>query len=60
MKIFKIAFILNLALTSFSLYVLIDSFDKEAWRIICSAIGFVVFTILTIVLIRHNKQLKNV
>lgn len=60
MKNFKVAFILNLALASFNFYVLINSFDKEAWRIICSGIGFIVFTILTIVLIRQNKQLKNV
>ena len=59
MKNNRLGLLLNLILASFSFYILLDSLDKEIWRIICSGTALMVFGTLTIILIRQNSQVRN-
>lgn len=60
MKNNRLGLLLNLLLASFSFYILLDSLNKEIWRLICAGTGCMVFATLTILLIRQNRQLKDI
>ncbi len=46
-----------LFLLIWSAWVMIDSMDSDdTWRIVLSTLGFVIFTVLTILLIKSNNK----
>ncbi len=45
----------TILLAGVSLFSLVQVLDKEVWRVIFAALGFLVFTTFSVILIKANK-----